>query len=47
MTAAVVLPFSNDRSNNICDFESQILEAGVAAVRDLVEVLMDYRDPEK
>jgi hypothetical protein len=41
MTAAVVLPFSTDRSNNICDFESQILEAGVAAVRDLVEVLMD------
>lgn len=41
MSAAAILPFPADHSNNICDLGSQIFEAGIAAVKNVVEVLMD------
>lgn len=41
MTAAAVLRFPADHSSKVCDFESQLVEAGVTAVKRIVEVVMD------
>ena len=41
MAIAAVLPFPNDRSKNIGDLQSRIIEAGVEAVKTVVGTLMD------
>ena len=41
MAAAAVLPFPADRSKNISDLQSQLVEAGVEAVRTVAGTLMD------
>jgi phage FluMu protein Com len=41
MAVAAVLPFPTDRSKNIGDLQTQMVEVGIEAVKTVVENLMD------